>query len=49
MEKYRLNSNDGESICSNHLKINNTNLEPDVVADRVIEYFKLEKSHNHTI
>ena len=49
MEKYRLNSNDGELICSNHLKINNTNLEPEVVADQVIEYFKLGKSHSHTI
>ncbi len=46
MKKYRLNSNDGETICPNHLKINNTNLEPDVVAEQVIEYFKLEKSHN---
>jgi len=49
MEKYRLNSNDGELICSNHLKINNTNLEPEVVADQVIEHFKLGKSHSHTI
>ena len=49
MEKYRLNSNNGESICSNHLKINNTNLEPDEVANQVVEYFKLGKNHNHTI
>lgn len=49
MEKYRLNSNHGELICSNHLKINNTNLEPEVVADQVIEHFKLGKSHSHTI
>ena len=49
MEKYRLNSNDDELICSNHLKINNTNLEPEVVADQVIEHFKLGKSHSHTI
>ena len=41
MEKYRLNSNNGESICPNHLKINNTNLEPDEVANQVVEYFKL--------
>ena len=47
--KNRLNSNDGELICSNHLKINNTNLEPEVVADQVIEHFKLGKSHSHTI
>ena len=44
MEKYRLNSNEGELICSNHLKINNTNLEPDEVADQVIKYFSLENN-----
>jgi cytidylate kinase len=49
MKKYRLNSNDGELICTNHIKINNTNLSPEKVAEQVIEYFKLEKSHNHTI
>ena len=49
MKKYRLNSNDGELICTNHIKINNTNLSPEEVAEQVIEYFKLEKSHNHTI
>ena len=49
MEKYRLNSNDGETICPNHIKINNTNLEPEEVADQVVEYFKLGKNHNHTI
>lgn len=47
MEKYRLNSNEGEFICPNHLKINNTNLEPGEVADQVIEYFKLEKHQDH--
>ena len=41
MKKYRLNSNDGELICPNHLKINNTNLEPEEVADQVVEYFKI--------
>ena len=41
MEKYRLNSNDGELICPNHLKINNTNLGPDKVAAQVINHFKL--------
>ena len=41
MEKYRLNSNEGELICPNHLKINNTNLEPEDVADKVISYFHL--------
>ena len=43
MEKYRLNSYDGEKICPNHLKINNTNLEPDEVAEQVIKYFNLNK------
>ncbi len=41
MNKYRLNSNKGEKICKNHLKINNTNLEPEEVANKIIEYFKL--------
>lgn len=49
MEKYRLNSNDGELICTNHLKINNTNLEPEEVADQVVEHFKLISSHSHNI
>ena len=49
MEKYRLNSNDGELICANHMKINNTNLEPEEVADQVIEHFKLISSHSHKI
>ena len=49
MKKYRLNSNDGELICPNHLKINNTNLEPEEVADQVIGYFKLEKKNKRTL
>lgn len=49
MKKYRLNSNDGELICPNHLKINNTNLEPEEVADEVVEYFKLINSHSPKI
>ena len=49
MEKYRLNSNEGETICPNHIKINNTDLEPELVAEQVIDYFKLEKTHNHTL
>ena len=49
MEKYRLNSNDGELICANHMKINNTNLEPEEVADQVVERFKLINSHSHKI
>lgn len=42
MKKYRLNSNDGEFICPNHLKIDNTNLEPEEVAKLVVEEFKLD-------
>lgn len=45
MKRYRLNSNEGETICPNHLKINNTKLSPEEVADIVIqEYgFTVEK------
>ena len=43
MEKYRLNSNDDEFICDNHIKIDNTNLQPEAVADIIIEKFKLNK------
>jgi len=46
MKKYRLNSNDGELICPNHVKINNTNLEPDEVAEQVINYFQLQKNQS---
>ena len=45
MEKYRLNSNDGEIICSNHIKINNTNLEPEEVAEQVITHFRLQQTN----
>ena len=41
MKKYRLNSNEGETICENHLKIDNTNLSPEEVADIVINNFNL--------
>lgn len=40
-EKYRLNSAEGETWCENHLKIDNTNLTPDEVADRIIAAFHL--------
>lgn len=40
-EKFRLNSNEGEVFCENHLKINNSDLEPDEVADKVIATFGL--------
>ncbi len=38
---YRLNTAEGEFLFENHLKIDNTNLSPDEVADRVIEAFHL--------
>lgn len=40
-ENHRLNSNEGEVWFENHIKIDNTNLRPDEVADMVIEQFKL--------
>ena len=46
---HRLNSAEGEYWFKNHLKIDNTNLEPDQVADMVIEHFRLipnEKKEN---
>ena len=46
MKKYRLNSNDGETICPNHIKINNTNLEPDDVAEQVINHFQLQQNQS---
>jgi len=42
MEKYQLNSNDGEKIVDNQIKINNTDLKPDEVANIVIEKFNLK-------
>jgi len=38
---HRLNSVDGEVWFDNHIKMDNTNLSPDEVADIVIEQFKL--------
>ena len=43
MEKYRLNSYENEFICENHLKIDNTNLSPEEVADIIIKKYKLKK------
>lgn len=40
-ENHRLNSDEGEIWFENHMKIDNTNLCPDEVADMVIEKFKL--------
>ena len=46
MKEHRLNSNDGELICPNHIKINNTNLESEDVAGQVINYFHLQENKN---
>ena len=40
-ERYRLNTNEGETWFEHHLKIDNTNLTPDEVADRVISAWNL--------
>lgn len=40
-QKHRLNSDYGEFWFENHMKIDNTNLEPDEVADMVINKFQL--------
>ncbi len=40
-KNHRLNSAEGEVWFENHLKIDNTNLEPGQVAERVIEAFRL--------
>ncbi len=37
--KYRLNSYPGEIKKENYLKINNTDLEPEQVAERIIQHF----------
>ena len=47
--EHRLNSAEGETWFTHHLKIDNTELSPDEVADRVIEAFgltPLEKAEN---
>ncbi len=41
VERHKLNSDEGEIWFKNHMKIDNTNLLPDEVADMVIEEFKL--------
>lgn len=40
-ERYRLNTNEGETWFEHHLKIDNTNLTPDEAADRVISAWNL--------
>lgn len=39
-ERYQLNSKDGKSLFENYLKIDNTNLSSDEVADIVIEKYQ---------
>ena len=41
-KKYRLNSREGEFWFENHLKIDNTGLDPDQAADEVIRAFRLK-------
>ncbi|MBR6040061.1 MAG: hypothetical protein IKP38_06245 [Clostridia bacterium] len=43
-EKYKLNTDEGETLFAHHLKIDNTRLSPDEVADRVIAAFGLVPS-----
>lgn len=43
MDKHRLNSKEGEKVCPNHIKINNTNLSPEEVVNIIIERFGLVK------
>lgn len=43
-KEHRLNSEEGEVWFENHLKIDNTDLDPDQVADRVIRAFRLTAS-----
>ncbi|MEF2247203.1 AAA family ATPase [Paenibacillus sp. IITD108] len=38
-ENHRLNSNPGEITSNNYMRINNTDLEPDIVAAKIKEYF----------
>ena len=40
-ERYKLNTDEGEVLFTHHLKIDNTDLSPDEVADRVIKTFGL--------
>ena len=40
-ERYKLNTDEGEVLFAHHIKIDNTDLSPDEVADRVIAAFGL--------
>ena len=39
--RHQLNTKDGEILFDNHIKIDNTNLSPDEVADMVIERYHI--------
>lgn len=41
MERHKLNSDRDEIWFANHIKIDNTNLDPDEVADKIIKEFHL--------
>ena len=41
VEKYRFNSYENEIKEKNYMRINNTNLKPNVVADMIKKKFKL--------
>lgn len=53
-EKHKLNSEEGEIWFENHIKIDNTHMEPDEVAELVINQFQLiarekdEKEYRYT-
>ena len=49
IDKYRLSSYDGEMICPNHLKIDNTNLSPEEVATEVIQKFNFSNGMGHKL
>ena len=42
-ENHKLNTDEGEKCFENHIKIDNTNLQPEEVADIIIEKFNLKR------
>ena len=46
MEKYKLNTDDGEYLFENHLKIDNTNLSPDEVVEIIIKEFDIDNNRS---
>ena len=44
-ERYKLNTDAGETLFKHHLKIDNTDLSPDEVCDRVIAAFGLQPNN----